>query len=68
MPNTPPTNAIHIEFDRRALADVCKRWHIRRLSLFGSVLRDDFGPDSDVDVINATDITDAAKKIVAAAG
>ena len=29
----------------------CQRHHIRRLSLFGSVLRDDFGPDSDVDVL-----------------
>jgi len=29
----------------------CQRNHIRRLALFGSVLRDDFGPDSDVDVL-----------------
>jgi predicted nucleotidyltransferase len=29
----------------------CRRYHIKRLSLFGSVLRDDFGPDSDVDVL-----------------
>jgi predicted nucleotidyltransferase len=29
----------------------CRRHHIRRLSLFGSVLRDDFRPDSDVDVL-----------------
>lgn len=29
----------------------CQRHHIRRLSLFGSVLRDDFGPASDVDVL-----------------
>ena len=29
----------------------CKRNPIRKLSLFGSVLRDDFGPDSDVDVL-----------------
>jgi uncharacterized protein len=33
------------------IADFCRRHHIRRLSLFGSVLRDDFGPDSDVDVL-----------------
>ena len=32
-------------------ADFCRRHHIRKLSLFGSVLRDDFGPDSDVDVL-----------------
>ena len=29
----------------------CRRNHIRRLALFGSVLRDDFGPDSDVDIL-----------------
>ena len=29
----------------------CRRHHIRKLALFGSVLRDDFGPDSDVDVL-----------------
>ena len=35
------------------LADFCRRWKIIELSLFGSVLRDDFGPDSDVDVLIA---------------
>lgn len=34
-----------------ALADLCGRWRITRLSLFGSAVRDDFGPDSDVDVL-----------------
>src|SRR3954463_2005015 len=34
-----------------ALADFCRRHHIRRLSFFGSVLRDDFRPDSDIDVL-----------------
>ncbi len=33
------------------VADFCRRHHIHKLSLFGSVLRDDFGPDSDVDVL-----------------
>ena len=33
------------------LADFCRRHHIRRLSLFGSVLRDDFRADSDVDAL-----------------
>ena len=33
------------------LAAFCKRWQISELALFGSVLRDDFGPDSDVDVL-----------------
>lgn len=34
-----------------AIAEFCRRNHIRKLSFFGSVLRDDFGPDSDVDVL-----------------
>jgi hypothetical protein len=33
------------------LAAFCRRHHIRRLSPFGSVLRDDFRPDSDIDVL-----------------
>ncbi len=40
---------IAIPADR--LAEFCRRHHIRWLSLFGSVLRDDFRPDSDVDVL-----------------
>ena len=40
-----------IQISRQKVADFCRRHHIRRLSLFGSVLRDDFGPDSDVDVL-----------------
>lgn len=43
--------AARISFDRGALEAFCRRNHIRRLSLFGSVLRADFGPDSDVDVL-----------------
>ena len=33
------------------IADFCRRRHIRWLALFGSVLRDDFRPDSDVDIL-----------------
>ncbi len=33
------------------VADFCRRCHIRRLAVFGSALRDDFTPDSDVDVL-----------------
>ena len=40
-----------IEMPREKLAEFCRRNHIRRLSLFGSILRDDFGPDSDVDFL-----------------
>lgn len=40
-----------IQVPRQALADFCRRHHIRRLRLFGSVLREDFGPESDIDVL-----------------
>ncbi len=40
-----------VEISDQAIAAFCRRHHIRRLSLFGSILRDDFGPDSDVDVL-----------------
>ena len=36
---------------REAVSGFCRKHHIRRLALFGSVLRDDFRPDSDVDVL-----------------
>jgi len=40
-----------LEIPRRKLAGFCRRNQIRRLALFGSVLREDFRPDSDVDVL-----------------
>lgn len=40
-----------ITVPREAVAGFCRKHHIRRLALFGSVLRDDFRPDSDVDVL-----------------
>ena len=40
-----------ISIPQDKLAEFCQRHHIRKLSLFGSVLRDDFRPDSDVDVL-----------------
>ena len=33
------------------IADFCRRWEVVELSLFGSILREDFGQDSDVDVL-----------------
>ena len=41
----------HITIDRHAITAFCRRHRIRKLSLFGSVLREDFRPDSDVDVL-----------------
>jgi uncharacterized protein len=40
-----------IAIDKDRIADFCRRNHIRRLSLFGSVLRGELRPDSDIDVL-----------------
>jgi len=40
-----------IDIPKDKIAEFCKRHKIRKLSLFGSVLRDDFRPDSDVDIL-----------------
>ncbi|MBI3802037.1 MAG: nucleotidyltransferase family protein [Deltaproteobacteria bacterium] len=40
-----------IPVDREKIAEFCQRWKITEFALFGSVLRDDFRPDSDVDVL-----------------
>ena len=37
--------------DKEKIAEFCRHRHIRRLALFGSVLRDDFGPESDIDIL-----------------
>jgi hypothetical protein len=47
-----------IALDREKLAGFCRKWRITELALFGSVLREDFGPASDVDVL-VTFATDA---------
>jgi predicted nucleotidyltransferase len=41
----------NLTIPKQKIADFCRRHHIERLSLFGSVLRQDFGPESDVDVL-----------------
>ena len=41
----------NISFPEGRIRDFCRRWKIAELSLFGSVLREDFRPDSDVDVL-----------------
>lgn len=42
---------MHITIDQEQIGSFCRKHHIRKLAFFGSVLRDDFGPDSDVDVL-----------------
>ena len=42
---------IAIDYDKEKLSEFCRRWKITEFSLFGSVVREDFGPESDVDVM-----------------
>ena len=42
---------IQIDLPTDQIADFCRRWKIARLEVFGSVLRDDFRPDSDLDFL-----------------
>ena len=46
---TAITPRVHVP--REELAEFCRRYRIRKLAFFGSVLRDDFGPKSDIDVL-----------------
>lgn len=40
-----------LEIDRDQIAEFCRRWQVTEFALFGSALREDFRPDSDVDVL-----------------
>jgi uncharacterized protein len=44
-------NRIRIQIPKERITDFCRQHHIRKLAIFGSALRDDFGSDSDVDVL-----------------
>jgi predicted nucleotidyltransferase len=44
-------NLPQISVSQDDLSDFCQRHHIRKLAVFGSILRKDFGPDSDIDVL-----------------
>lgn len=44
-------NTTRIDISKGKIAEFCRHHHIRKLSLFGSVLRDDYRKDSDVDVL-----------------
>ncbi len=43
--------ALPIQFSKERLAEICRRYHIRNLAFFGSVLREDFHAESDVDIL-----------------
>jgi hypothetical protein len=40
-----------LEMPATAIADFCRRWKVKEFSIFGSILREDFGPQSDIDVL-----------------
>lgn len=42
---------MNLTFDQDRIKEFCQRWGVEELSVFGSALRDDFGPESDVDVL-----------------
>ena len=42
---------VYLNSSKDIVIDFCKRWHIDEFAVFGSVLRSDFGPDSDLDVL-----------------
>ena len=44
-------NKIQLKVPKEKIAEFCQKHHIRKFSFFGSVLRSDFGPESDVDVL-----------------
>ena len=43
--------SIKVDISKGVIAEFCRRHHIRRLALFGSVLREDFTSDSDIDIL-----------------
>jgi uncharacterized protein len=58
--------ALNIQLPEATLIAFCQRWKISEFALFGSVLRDDFCPDSDVDVL-VTFAPDAKRGLLALA-
>lgn len=50
MPTLETLNR-NIELPIAEIQDFCQRWHITEFALFGSVLREDFRPDSDIDIL-----------------
>jgi predicted nucleotidyltransferase len=68
-------NTVAIQVPQREIEQFCQRFGVEQLALFGSVLRDDFGPESDVDVLlkfkpghgftfeNTPDIDDELRRI-----
>lgn len=52
MTLTPSTKKqTKIKMDHQAIAKLCRHYHVKMLALFGSVLRDDFSKESDIDIL-----------------
>jgi uncharacterized protein len=49
--NQGKSMSIHIHIDKQKIEEFCRHWRITEFAFFGSALRDDFRPDSDVDVL-----------------
>lgn len=49
--STATRTKIRVSIPRKKLAEFCRRWKISELAFFGSVLREDFRPSSDIDVL-----------------
>lgn len=55
LPDDLSMPTLAIQLPQPALQDFCHRWKIRELAIFGSALRDDFGPESDIDLLATFD-------------
>lgn len=42
---------VQFKIDRKLIEEFCRKWKVKEFSIFGSALRDDFRPESDVDVL-----------------
>jgi predicted nucleotidyltransferase len=49
---------LHLELPNQRIAEICRQFGVTELSVFGSVLRDDFRPESDVDLLVTFDSDD----------
>lgn len=49
--STVSLTKVRVTIPRKKLAEFCNRWKVTELALFGSVLRNDFRPDSDIDLL-----------------
>jgi len=51
MKKADKKSKVRVPLPKEEIADFCRRYHIKKLAVFGSVLRPDFRPDSDIDVL-----------------